>query len=296
MARRGTLHTVVSDNGTSFTSKRLQDFVLRRSIKWTFILEKSPWWGGFYERMVRIVKESLRKTLGKARLTYEELETLLEIEMAVNLRPLTYLHDEPIEALTTSHLCIGRRLMNTMIFDHTADDDSPTVIQKRFRFINDNLSHYWKRFYSEYLNQLREKHCYVKGKFDASKLVIGDFVLIKDEDNFKGNSWKQGIINELIVSKDGQIRGASLRTYVNGKISMINRQKLVPLEITTNENERNFVKNTTAVNEKKNVKQNCEDEIIVRNNPDFRCNLQVRPRRKAALIGELARRLSSKQI
>ena len=79
---------------------------------------------------------------------------------------------------------------------------------------------------------------------------------------------------------------------------MINRpiQKLVPLEITKNENERNLVNNTTAVNEKKNVKHNCEDEIIVRNNPDSRCNLQVRPRRKAALNGELARRLSSKQI
>ena len=46
---------------------------------------------------------------------------------------------------------------------------------------------------------------------------------------------------------------------------------------------------------KKNVKHNCEDEIV-RNNPDSRCNLQVRPRRKAALTGELARRLSSKQI
>ena len=33
--------------------------------------------GAFYERLIRIVKESLKKCIGNAKLTYEELETVL---------------------------------------------------------------------------------------------------------------------------------------------------------------------------------------------------------------------------
>ncbi|GBM81435.1 hypothetical protein AVEN_20036-1 [Araneus ventricosus] len=42
----------------------------------------APWWGGFYERLVKSVKDPLRKILGRALLTYEELSTILiEIEL-----------------------------------------------------------------------------------------------------------------------------------------------------------------------------------------------------------------------
>ena len=45
--------------------------------------EKWPWWGGFYERLVVIVKNSLKKVIGKALCNYEQLTTYLcEIERA----------------------------------------------------------------------------------------------------------------------------------------------------------------------------------------------------------------------
>ena len=47
------------------------------------------WWGGFYERLVRSVKMSLKKILAKSMLSYEELETvLLKIESVINGCPL----------------------------------------------------------------------------------------------------------------------------------------------------------------------------------------------------------------
>ena len=61
-----------------------------KNINWWFIVEKSPWWGGFYERLVGCVKRCLKKVLSNARLTYEELLTLLiEIEGILNSRLLT---------------------------------------------------------------------------------------------------------------------------------------------------------------------------------------------------------------
>ena len=38
---------------------------MQKNIKWNFILEKAPWWGGFYERLIGIVKSSLRESFTK---------------------------------------------------------------------------------------------------------------------------------------------------------------------------------------------------------------------------------------
>ena len=63
-------------------------------IFWKFILERSPWWGGFYEQLISIVKSSLKKVHWKAYLSYLELYTeLTEIKNVMNSRPLTYLSD-----------------------------------------------------------------------------------------------------------------------------------------------------------------------------------------------------------
>ena len=47
--------------------------------------------------------------LGKSRLNYEELSTIIkEVEGAINSRPLIYLYDDDdITAITPSHLIFG---------------------------------------------------------------------------------------------------------------------------------------------------------------------------------------------
>ena len=88
ISRRGMVQMVISDNFRTFLSKELKVFLLEKRIEWNFILQKSPWWGGFYERLIRVVKDCLKKVLGRAKLNYEEMETLLcEVEGAINSRP-----------------------------------------------------------------------------------------------------------------------------------------------------------------------------------------------------------------
>ena len=54
----------------------------------------APWWGGFFERLVKSTKRCLKKSLGTARVTYEELLTIIvETEGILNSRPLTYVSD-----------------------------------------------------------------------------------------------------------------------------------------------------------------------------------------------------------
>ena len=51
--------------------------------------------GGFYERLIGLVKRSLRKAIGKLCLSYEQLLTMLkEVEAVINSRPLVYVEDD----------------------------------------------------------------------------------------------------------------------------------------------------------------------------------------------------------
>ena len=76
-----------------------------------FILEKSPWWGGFWERMVKLTKGTLKKTLEKANVGVVGL--LVEIKTVILCRPLTYVGLDNVEScLTPSHLVCGKRIFD----------------------------------------------------------------------------------------------------------------------------------------------------------------------------------------
>ena len=66
IARRGMPHLLVSDTFKSFKSLDVKNFCCKLGIFWKFILECSPWLGGFYERLIAIVKSSLKKVFGKS--------------------------------------------------------------------------------------------------------------------------------------------------------------------------------------------------------------------------------------
>ncbi|GFQ82076.1 transposable element Tcb2 transposase [Trichonephila clavata] len=73
------------------------------------------WWGGFYERerLMRSIKEPLRKIIGRANLTFEETMTILaEIENVLNHRPLTYVSDDvsdPEPLTPVNFLLVGHK-------------------------------------------------------------------------------------------------------------------------------------------------------------------------------------------
>ena len=95
--RRSFPDVIWSDNAKTFKSAAaaLATEFGPTSPEWRWITPRSAWWGGFWERMVRTVKSSLKKTLGKHVLTKVELETLLvEVEACVNSRPLTFVSDD----------------------------------------------------------------------------------------------------------------------------------------------------------------------------------------------------------
>ena len=242
-SRRGTPSLIVSDNAKTFKAtskllkklfrtKQVEDFLESRRINWRFNLERAPWMGGMFERMVGSMKRCLRKVLGNAKLNFDELSTVLtEIEGTLNSRPLTYQYDLE-ESLTPSHLMFGHRL-TPLSFDveTPVDVDSSDKLCKRFLYLSRKLTHFWNRWRREYLTNLREQH--KLKNFAPNKVAEGDVIQVHDE-NTKRGQWKIGIVEKLIFGKDGQVRGASVRLVGKGKLQTLTRplQKLYPLEIT----------------------------------------------------------------
>ncbi|GFW82405.1 integrase_H2C2 domain-containing protein [Trichonephila clavipes] len=87
IARRGRISVLYSDNGTNFvgTNNALRTlywdkivvYSTAQKITWKFIPPTAAWWGGWWERIVRMLKELLRRVLGKSIVIYEELLTIV---------------------------------------------------------------------------------------------------------------------------------------------------------------------------------------------------------------------------
>ena len=66
ISRRGTPSYSISNNFKTFKSIEIKRFVSNLGINWKFILERSPWWEGFYERLVGLVKLCIKKVISRA--------------------------------------------------------------------------------------------------------------------------------------------------------------------------------------------------------------------------------------
>ena len=243
IARRGVPQLIISDNAKTFKSAAkelktlyehpdIQAFLTEKRITWTFNLEKAPWWGGFYERVMKGVK----RCLANARLSYDELLTLvIEVESTLNVRSITYVYEEgdPEEPLTPAHLMYGRRLTRLPPYPSVEEDeeDSSKGLNKRMKYLSLKLDHFWKRWKREYLSELREHHKRNVRKGGAI-VETGDIVTVAEEGVSRGK-WRLGKVEELTTRKDGEIRGAKVKVLTKkGKPMYLNRpvQKLYPLE------------------------------------------------------------------
>jgi len=254
--RRGRPSVVVSDNDKTFkpaageiirilNDPEVKQHFAKEHMKWTFNLEKAPWWGGVFERLVRSVKRCLKKTISGARLTYEELLTVvIEVEMILNCRPLSFVSSEDFEEpLTPSHLLCGRRLMslpdNSSDAEQSDTDVQPKDLNKRMQHLNNVINHFWKRWRSEYLLELRNSHRNATQRTTDRVVSIGDVVIVHDEDQPRGK-WRIGKVENLITGSDGCVRGAVVRVKTKGgRTSTLRRpvQRLYPLEVQCKDDE-----------------------------------------------------------
>ena len=237
IARHGKPNKVLSDNASHFKlaaetvdklwTNILQEndvvsYVANENIQWKFIVELAPWMGGFYERLVGLVKRSLRKAIGRICLTNEQLLTLLkEAEAVVNSRPLVYVGNDinSYVTLTPSHfMSLNPKIglpahdnSDILDKDYNPNETSAERLLVTWKRGLKHLESFWAIWKNDYLLSLRERSQMklreprVKSPYKAN---VGDVVLIKD--NLPRGTWRIGRIKELIMSRDEQVRSAQV--------------------------------------------------------------------------------------
>ena len=278
IARRGRPQKIYSDNAKTFVAaakwlrgvmrdEKLHNWLSQNEIKWQFNVSRAPWWGGQFERMVSLVKQALYKSIGQSHLTWCELQdVLLDIEVALNNRPLSYVEDDiELPTLTPNSLMFG--LPNLIPEQDYQDMDEPEL-RRRARNLQRCKDVLWGRWTNEYLKGLRERHN-LKHNTKELAVKVGDVVIIKSDERNR-NKWKLGIVEKLIRGRDGVVRVAKLRagkSYLERPI-----QHLYPLELacdratpapqpTLNANAPAFrPKRDAAVSANLRIHQNIADE------------------------------------
>ena len=291
VSRRGTPALLISDNAKTFraASKEIRllcraeevwRYLANQKITWNFIVEKAPWWGGFWERLVKSIKRPLKKIIGRTSLTYDQLQTIVvEIEGLLNARPLTYIYDD-VESisfpLTPSHLIYGRRIVNLPNAQHSeiiSTNKSLTRRLRHHRYLLEKFANHWKR---EYLQSLREQSNTKARTDNESGIAIGDIVIVRNEKTNR-NFWKLAKVEDLLQGGDKVVRAAVIRICVenSNRTQLLRRplRHLFPIEVRSSDQEDNEVP-------RKVTKDDEDKEILPRS---------TRPKRQAAITGQLRR-------
>ena len=240
VARRGTPDQMVSDNALTFKATKqwldilvqdsdLFNYLTTQRIDWKFNLSRAPWWGGFYERMVGIMKSSLSKVIGHALLSYEELEeVLLDVECLMNNRPLCYQGEDFEQPVITPNILLHGKPV-VFLEENLEVLDEKSVLTKRMTYLKSCREQLKKRWKTEYIHALEERHkAKVSNKEDRLPSK-GSVVLVTDNNKMK-SKWRIGRIVDQIKGRDGVLRGYKIKTG-NGYLIERPLQLVCDLEI-----------------------------------------------------------------
>jgi hypothetical protein len=147
--------------------------------------------------------------LGRKLLPFRELETVvIEIEGALNRRPLTIVSDELDDGppLTPFHFMDGTP-PSSLDMEVPDFSDAPFLIPA-WRKRREILRRWWKEWRAMYLKSLHEWHSVPSSSARLPK--VGDVVLV-EEDGVSRVKWPLGRIQELILGKDGHPRAAVVK-------------------------------------------------------------------------------------
>ena len=226
VSRRAMPSVIYSDNAKTFKSASalLQRQFDNCSFKWKFSIPLAPWYGGFWERLFRSIKGSLKKSLGNRAVPRSELETVLfEVEACINSRPLTTVaHSDPPHILTPSNFLIGRGTPLTT--SELLSLEKVNSLSETYKQQKDAVRSFWEIWQTEYIRNLPP----LKRKNDNHSLAVGSIVLIKEEGKPR-IEWPLALILKLIPGRDGLIRAVQLKTARGNFTRAI--KKLVRLEI-----------------------------------------------------------------
>lgn len=253
-ACHGPIAELISDNGTNFVgaARIIQQDKLRiinelkkinnevqaeiaqkYLLAWKFIPPQSPWWGGFYERLIKEVKRAIAAAIEGKKVNRLQFNIALqEAALRINCRPLTHIpvsHEEA-EILTPHHLAkyrSGWPLLPSITSEtkpHNPLNDKSNY--KKGRQLADEIM---RRFVSYYLPELTRRTKWYK---DVKPIKVNDLVLLVDPNKTR-QAWERARVVKIYPSKDGRGRVADVVLSDGTLRSRRSVQRLAKIEIST---------------------------------------------------------------
>ncbi|KAJ0172004.1 hypothetical protein K1T71_012767 [Dendrolimus kikuchii] len=222
ISRRGRPAEIFSDNGRNFLAaskdisnffklhhETFSDWASKEGIKFNFIPPYASHFAGVWEAGIKSAKYHIKRVMGNAHLTFEEICTLFaQVEAVLNSRPLCPISNSPDDFLPLSpgHFLVGRPL--TALPAPSLENRFENSLT-RYNRLQKMFQHFWSRWQREYIAELQERKKWKRS--DGQHLTIGDLVIIH-EDHTPPLCWRLGRIAKLFPGSDGISRVADVNT------------------------------------------------------------------------------------
>jgi hypothetical protein len=222
---------VYSDNGSGFVSmkghlERISAEIYPTTI-WETIPPFAPWWGGFYERMVGMMKAKLHAVSRflNIRNALHGHYVLQHISGCLNNRPMWI----PSNDVADKRAITPNSFIHMMPTKHDIKDVDPAnssskiALQRLHAEQTKAIDQLWKEFHLGYLVALRDHQKVVKNA-DTTSLKVGEYVLYHCPQTVR-NFWPIGQVTSVLPGPDGTTRAVRLRKYVPNQINLPLKQQ-----------------------------------------------------------------------
>ena len=141
---------------SSLQTKEFQDELERLDIRHIGIHSYYAWVASAWERLIRVLKNCLFKTIGRSRLSYFELlTTLSNIKLTINSRPLTYRSSSANLEFITSNSFL-RIHGNSSLKLRSEEEPDPNSLNKTLELQEELITNFKTLWYENHLLRLRE--------------------------------------------------------------------------------------------------------------------------------------------
>ena len=241
----GSAHTIYSDRASNFLSAKdilgrtlAEEWVSdvgeklgRKGVTWIPNPSAlSPEMSGHIETIVKMLKQGLKRSIGRQLINIEEFRTLVaEGTSIMNDRPLTaeLSPDHRDRTPVSPNKLLFARQITPLPYgeDHLEDYNDPSYLPEEkelgrvWKSLAKKLETFRRQFADDWLMTLRERHIndHVQDPAVAADVGVGDLCLIRKE-NVKRSLWDLATVERLLPSTDSKVRALELRTQ-NGLVS-----------------------------------------------------------------------------
>ena len=214
---------LVSDNGTNFkganreikeavdawNKESLNEKLSDIEISWEFGPANCGHWGGLWERIIQIVKRSIKASLENRTVDTDTFDTLLAGVMGVvNRRPITKAGNgitEPM-VLTPAHFIYPYVYINSNPAILPPQNTTGEFLRSAWQTTREIMDSFWCRFQREYFQSLLERK---KWKTAKENIAVDDIVLIV-EDLQPREKWRTCRVSRIIGTDPRHVRRLEL--------------------------------------------------------------------------------------